>query len=410
MKKNPNLLIIGASGGVANALLHHLNTYRSFFNELVLLDKDKKVLTDPYINHELLKYTFIHKEIILPKKEKEYLEILKKHKIDIVLDITDMESESIISATNKAHVSYINTAMCNDVVPLADVVFGFDEDRKKIKNAPHILCSGMNPGNVNMWVRYGIEKFGLPKEIVHFEYDTSKIAKQWHPMMTWSVHEFIEESILDPGGMVLGRNKIKELFPNAIENRVDMTDILSPILKIDKYPFGFSCVHEENLTIAQKYDIPSRFIYAINQDTMKNIVALYDKKQKVTAEDMILGDNTTEILEGSDSIGVILDYPDKKVYYFNSISNLAIIGTNATYTQVVIGICAAIFTLMFSKLKPGIYFVEDLYDTYYPHFMFDNMRVQEFVFHKTKDHLKLTSYDPMIKTKRDKKFKDLYII
>jgi len=59
MIKNPNLLVIGASGGVANALLHHLVSYRNLFGKLVLLDKNKKVLTDPYIDHVALNYSFI---------------------------------------------------------------------------------------------------------------------------------------------------------------------------------------------------------------------------------------------------------------------------------------------------------------------------------------------------------------
>jgi len=357
-----------------------------------------------------LDYTFIREEIKLPKEEKAYIKILKSHKIDIVLDITDMESVPIIAATDKAGVSYVNTAFCNDNIPLADVVFGFLAERSKYNRAPHILCAGMNPGNVNMWVRYGIEKFGVPEEVVHFEYDTSKIAKKWQPMMTWSVHEFIEESVLDPGGQVLGRNKIKELYPNAIENREDMTKILSPFLKLDKYPQGFSVVHEENLTVAQKYNIPSRFLYAINQDTMKKVVQLYEEKKKVTEKDLILGDNTTEVLDGADSIGVYLEYPAKRVYYFNTMPNTAFVGTNATYTQVIIGVFAALVTLLKDKLDHGIHFVEDLYDTHYRFFMFDNMRVQEFVFKKQDGHLTLSNYNPMIKIPRKNRFDHLYIV
>src|SRR3989344_2001358 len=99
--KKINLLVIGASGGVANAFLHHLSDYRSLFNKLVLLDKNNKVLKDKFIDHKILNYKFIHKRIELPKKEKEYLNILKKEKINIVLDITDMNSIEILEATNR---------------------------------------------------------------------------------------------------------------------------------------------------------------------------------------------------------------------------------------------------------------------------------------------------------------------
>lgn len=410
MTKKPNLLVIGASGGVANAFLHHLSDYRNLFNKVVLLDKNKKVLKDTFIDHELLNYSFINKEIKLPEKDKEYLKILSDNKIDIVLDITDMNSLEIIDATNKAGVSYINTAMNDDNKTVTELLFDIYPRKEKVNRAPHILCTGMNPGNVNMWVRYGIEKFGIPKQIIHFEYDTSKIAKQWHPMLTWSIHEFLVESVRDPSGVVLGKGRVKKLLPNALENRKNMRGILGPIMKLNIYPQGLTVLHEENLSIAFKYNIPSKFIYAINPKTMDILTKIYEEKGNVTKEDLELGDNTHEILDGADNIGVILEYNDKRVYYFNTVPNVAIIGTNATYTQVIVGIFAAIFTLLFDKLKPGAYFVEDLYDTHFRYFMFDNMRIQEFVFKKKNNRLKMSSYNPMIKIKRQDKFGHFYII
>ncbi len=59
-------------------------------------------------------------------------------------------------------------------------------------------------------------------------------------------------------------------------------------------------------------------------------------------------------------------------------------GTNATYTQVTVGVFAALFVMLFDQLKKGTYFVEDLYDTRYKYYMFDNLRVQEFVFNGNK--------------------------
>lgn len=410
MLKSPNLLIIGASGGVANAFLHHLVSYRHLFGKLVLLDKNKKVLDDIYIDHKLLNYSFIHKEIKLPEKEKEYLEILKNHKIDIVLDITDMNTLEIIDATNKAKVSYLNTAMNDEEKTVVDLLFDIYPRKAKINNAPNILCTGMNPGCVNMWVRYGVEKFGIPKNIIHFEYDTSRVAKKWQPMMTWSIHEFLVEMVRDPSGIALGAGKVKKLLPNALENHKNLKKILEPIMKLDSFPEGLTVLHEENLSISFKYDIPSKFYYAVNQQTMKELIKIYERDKNIHRKDLKLGNNTGDVLDGSDNIGVMMEYADKTVYYFNSVSNHDMIGTNATYTQVIVGIFSALFTLMFDELKPGTYFVEDLYDTHFRNFMFDNMRVEEFVFKKNKDHLKLSSYNPMIKVKQGKNFKHLYVI
>ena len=403
MKKKPNLLVLGASGGVAGAFLHYLSGYRdNLFDKLILVDKNNKVLKDRSIDHEVLNYRFLRKKIDLPKNKKEYLDILKNNKIDIVLDITDANTLEILEMTNKAGVSYINTAMNDDEKTIDKLIFDVYSRKNEFNNAPHILCTGMNPGNVNMWARYGIEKFGVPKQIIHFEFDTSTVAKKWHSMMTWSIHEFLVEAVRDPSGIALGRYKIKRLFPNALENRENMKNILEPIIKLKKYPEGLTVLHEENVSMSCKYDIPSKFIYAIFPKTLNNLVKIYEKKGKINKKDLILGDNVSEILDGTDSIGVLLDYPDKKVYYLNSIPNAAIIGTNSTYTQVIVGIFSAIFTLLVDDLEPRIYFTEDLFDKHYKYFMFDNMRVQESIFKKNNGNLKLIKYDPEIKLRRSK--------
>ncbi|MDP3698787.1 MAG: saccharopine dehydrogenase NADP-binding domain-containing protein [Nanoarchaeota archaeon] len=399
----PNLMVLGASGGLANAVLHSLVHHRSLFNKLILLDKNKKILQNPYLDHANLRYKFIHKEI-KPHHKHEYLALLKKHKIDIVLDVTDADSIPLIEATNAAGVDYINTAINDEFNISSELMSEIFSQKKRWNQARHILCSGMNPGNVNMWVRHGIEKFGVPEEVIHFEYDTS-MSRKWKAMVSWSIHEFIVEDVRDPSGIVLGRNKVKLLFPNALAHQVDMKPVLSPILKLDTYPKGCLVLHEENLSIGRKYDIPSKFLYAIHPQTIKALLKIYKKEKNIHKKDLQLADNLNTILDGSDNIGVMLRYKDKKVYYFNSVANTSVIGTNATYTQVTVGVFAALFVLLFDKLKKGTYFVEDLYDTHYKHYMFDNLRVQEFVF----NNHKLKRYTPEIKLKRKNHFEHLYI-
>lgn len=413
MLKKPNLLIAGAGGGVANALLHHMVAERDLFGKLVLLDRNKKVLEDIYVDHKRLDYTFVHIELKLPEEKDAYHRILREHDIQIVLDITDMDSLPFLEATNEAGVSYVNTGMNDEKLSIEETVIRAFEKKDSFNKAPHILCSGMNPGNVNMWVRYGIEKFGVPKEVIHFEYDTSKVARKWQPMMTWSVHEFLVECVRDTTGVILGtgREKVKPLLPNALENRKNMHSILSPIMKFDKYPDGMITMHEECVSIGNKYDIPSQFVYAVNPKTMDTLVKIYEEKGDVSKEELELGDNTNEILDGADSIGVILEYKDKRVYFFNTIPSIAIIGTNATFTQVVVGVFSALLTLLSDTLEPRAYFPEDLWDTFYRHFMFDNMRVQEFVFERqTGGGLKLEYFNPMIKTRKKEGYEHIYVI
>lgn len=387
----PNLMILGASGGLANAVLHSLVHHRHLFNKLILVDKNKKLLDNPYLGHKNLNYTFIHKELKSGRMN-EYQTILKKHKINIVLDVTDALTIPIIKATNQSGIDYINTSINDDDKTSPESISEIFAARKSWKKARQILCAGMNPGIVNMWVRHGIEKHGVPEEIIHFEYDTS-MGRKWKAIITWSIHEFLQEDVHDPGGVVLGRDKIKWLYPNALMHQVDMKPILSPILQLEKYPKGCLVLHEENITIGHKYDIPSKFVYAIHPQTMQALLKTYRKEKKVARKDLQLADNLKNVLDGSDNIGVLLKYKNKKVYYFNSIANTSVVGTNATYTQAAVGVFAALFVLMFDQLKKGTYFVEELYDAHYKHYMFDNMRVQEFVFNSGK----LKKYTPEVK-------------
>lgn len=400
---------MGASGGVAQAFLRYLSHHRDLLQNLVLWDKSDSIKTDPYIDHQSLNYTFVHSALHLPEQEDEYLKVLKTNKIDIVVDLTDMDSIPILEASNKVGVSYINTAMNDEVKFAYELVFDIYPRKEKLNKAPHILCSGMNPGVVNMWARHGIEKFGIPKEIIHFEYDTSTISLGWKAMMTWSLKEFLVECVRDPSGKMLGRDRVDKLEPNALSHRVDLKNILSPIMTLDEYPRAFTVMHEENVSLAQRYNVPSKFLYAFNMKTMEELVALYDEQQNVFKKDLIHGDNIRHPLDGADNIGVLLKYDGKRVYYFNSAPNNSAIGTNGTYTQVVVGVYAALFVLLFDNLKNGAYFVEDLYDTHYRHYLFDNMRVEEYVFEKVNDQYKLMKYNPRVEVKRKNYTEHIYL-
>lgn len=396
-KSNPknNLLILGASGGVGTALLIYLSSHRESFGQIILLDKSKRILSNKFINHNKLAYLFLNEEIVLPRDETKYHNLLREHAVNIVLDVTDDETLPIFFATDRAGVSYVNSSI-NGQRKTHEHVLEVWGKREQFKNAAHILGAGMNPGIVNMWARHGIEKFGIPEEIIVFEYDTSQTAANDHPMVTWSVKKFLEEISEEPSVIMIGRDNPREFLPNAIENRICMKKILSPILSLKEYPEGFIVPHEEIVSLAQKYDVPARFVYAINIGTMQALIEAYKKGKRLYCTELLLGDNTGHPLEGADNIGVLLKYPGKKVYYFNTISNISIKGTNATYTQVVTGIIAALLTLVHDKLNKGTHFVEDLNDSYFESYVFDKMQVQEFVFEKKHDRLSLSSYDPRV--------------
>lgn len=393
IKGSTNLLILGASGGVANALLRSLVHYRDRFRDLVLLDKRRALLDNPGLDHRRLDYTFLHCRLQVPRREAEYRAILKRHRIDIVLDLTDVDSLPLIGATDRAGASLVNTAMNDNRVPVDVLIERTEAERARWRHAPHILATGMNPGVVNMWVREAVERFGVPERIVHFEYDTSCGATGWFPMMTWSVREFLFETTYDPTGVMLGRNRLQRLLPNALARRMPMKPILSPVLKLDRYPRGYVILHEENVTLANRYDVPSQFVYAVHPRTMAALDRLYHDRRTVREKDLAHGDNVRRPLVGSDFIGVLIEYPDRKVYLTNAMENATISGTNATYSQVIVGIEAA-FAALLGGIEPGIHFTEDLYDTAYRDHLFAHMRVAQHVFRRTRKGWRLDAFTP----------------
>jgi hypothetical protein len=374
----PNLLVIGASGSVARAFLRRLGGQRCHFNKLVLLDKNRRVLSDAHLDHRRLAYTFVRRHLSLPDDDQWFTRFLRRHRIRIVVDVSTHATLPILAAADAAGVSYLNTSLNDERLQVGELVEKLHPHRHQPRNAPHILCAGMNPGIVNLLVRHGVEHFGRPRQVVHFEYDSSTPVDGWRPIVTWSKHEFLMETTWNRTGYFDGRI-IRLSRSNAIEHRVPLRPWLAPILKADHYPRGFLVLHEENLTLGRVLRVPSRFIYALHPRTMDHLVELHRRNRTLHEHDLELGDNVTRRLDGTDLIGVCLQYPRRRVYYINRLPNGAVLGTNATCAQVAVGIFSGLFTLLYEKLEPRLYFVGDLHDTLYRRFAFANMRIEQLV-------------------------------
>src|SRR5690606_33802344 len=89
--RRPNLLVLGASGHVAHAFLRRLGGRRNLFGRVVLLDESEQILKDPFLEHQRLRYQFIHHRLQWPD-DGSYRELLRRYEIDIVLDLTDRKS------------------------------------------------------------------------------------------------------------------------------------------------------------------------------------------------------------------------------------------------------------------------------------------------------------------------------
>jgi len=404
---NPGLLILGASGNVARAVLRRLPALRGRFRRIVLLDKNARVRRDPYVDREGIRAEFIHDALELPAGGAAYRRLLRNRGIDLVLDLTDADTIPILAATDSAGVSYLNTSLCDGKRTVVELVDELHPRRQGTWRAPHLLCAGMNPGAVNLWVQHGVERFGVPREIVHFEYDSSEPIRGWRPVVTWSKREFLTESVWNPSGVVQA-GRVKPLLPNALAHPEDLGPLLRPIVKLDRYPSGMTVLHEENITLGRQYGNSSRFIYSLHPRTMEHLVRTWLNRGEVRTRDLALGNNTSIPLTGFDMIGVCLEYPRRRVYYFHSLANSAVVGTNATCAQVAIGVLCGLFTLLVDRLPRRVHSVGDLRGTTYRRLLFDNLRVDEAVFDRTSEGLRPVRRDPSVRMKIPRTVRRIY--
>lgn len=399
--KKKNLLILGASGAVAHTVLVYMKNHRHLFNKLILTDR-RNFKEDEFESLEELGASFTKLEI-KEDTEKKLFDLLQKEEIDVVLDLSDAPTERIARVVFEfGKASYICCAFCTEsFAPLGEALNEWTNLQKKSKkpSMPHIFFTGMNPGAVNIWAAIGAEKFGKPLEMTEFEYDTTRFMKHHkEKLVTWCVPEFVVELVTDPAEIILGDHKIQSMYPNGLFHTEDLEPLFSPILKLTSYPKGCIVTHEECVTLGNRWDIPCRFIYTVNQETMDFIRKTYEEKGKVEETDLILANNIKDPLIGSDNVAVRLDYKDKAIYYFNSASNESLKECSGTDYQVSVGVYSALLTIVNDEIeKPGIYYPEELLNTSFPKFLTDNMMVQEFVFKKDKKgSLTLLSHDPHI--------------
>ena len=381
---------------MARAFLRRLGGRRGNFGRVVLLDKKIRVLDDRFLEQRRLDYQFVRRRLRFPEDRLYYHKLLQRYQINIVLDLSDMDTLPTLAATDAAGVSYVCTSLNDEKYAVTEMVDLTHPSRERKRNAPHILGSGMNPGAVNIWVHHAVRRFGIPKEIIHFEYDTSTPTDGWRPVVTWSRKEFLTECVWEPTGIVVeGKPVVFET--NSLANRQEMRSIMRPVVSLRSYPRGFLILHEENLTLGRRFGVSSKFLYAIHPKTMAYMVRRWRKRGEFLLNDIGVGDNTSLPLTGEDTIGVCLEYPRQRIYYVHSLANRSVVGTNATCAQVAVGVYAALFTLLRNKLAPRVYFPGDLYDTLYPRVLFGNMRVEQYVFAKRKRSLILRHHEPEVR-------------
>lgn len=377
-----NILIIGACGGVGRAFMRALRKEGGRLGKLVLVDRQEPRVDEGSAFFRELNGEFVRASVEVDKGREEYLRLLATHGIDMVIDLSVNETRAMLAASDSAGVSYINTGVANKPGEnFSEVVLDLVRRRTDPWKAPHILCSGMNPGVVNMWVRRAVAASGVPRSIVHFEYDTGEPANGGTPIIAWSRETLLDEIVNDPAGYVEGRSRIRLIPPNPLKNRIPMEDVLRPIMPLHSYPRGFLLLHEENITLGQQYDVPSRFLFSLRNQTMDYLEKIYDEHRKVPPEALALGDNRDIPLKGEATVGVCLEYEDKREYFFNTTAQGDVPGVSGSCLQVAAGLRAALWTMIRDRLEKRVYFVEDLLGTTCERLMIENLPVQHVVVH-----------------------------
>lgn len=342
-KHRPSLLILGASGGVARAVLILLNQYRFLFNKLILLDKIDTIIKDEYLNHKKLNYEFIKYDLNNGIDEM-FLQIKQKHGVSIILDLTDCETLPLLKAADKLSMNYLNCSVNSDSSSMIDFVENMKEYISKYSNAVHVLALGMNPGIINHLIVRGVLEHGMPLEYIEIEFDSGcstkkKISK---PFITWSKTQFLNEAVRDPAGYCGEGGNYVELETPAVENLCDTSELIGPIKKMKKYPQGMIVPHDEIITMSRALEIPGKFIYAIHPESLNKLIKLRKEKKDIFEKDLEYLDNVSTPLSGSDCIGVWLLYKNKKVCYFIDLEHSAVVGTNATLFLVALGVIAGL--------------------------------------------------------------------
>lgn len=403
MNKNKTVItLLGSSGGVAKSILAILNKS--------IMDKN-----DPL--HSFISHGTIHLIDIIQKEASYYrtlfpnlydkLELhqldlkdtihFKKHltltKTTIVIDVSWADTVEMLSCCNELNIKYVNSALENTMIdeneelyegfPLIERIRYFEKYKNQFSNTTAIVCSGMNPGVVQ-WMAFDLLNKN-PKELpigcYIVEHDTSffkdkKNAKQGVIYTTWSPECFLDEAILS--------------YPMFMQHKTPLflyEQVYNLEFKVslgDKQFFGCLMPHEEVYTLSQLYDFESGFVYKVNDHTTELIRENLENVDSIWDFEMQVLDPHKAPLDGEDLIGVLLVYPDKEVYLYNSMSNDIIFKeykTNATYFQVACGIYAALSVLLIDQIPTGVYYVDELLNATQNHYgQYVKYYMQDFVF------------------------------
>ena len=380
VNSRPTIVVLGASGGVAHAFLQILPDSRHEMSSLWLIDKSDAVTRSPHLAHSKLAYTFIQADVndSLPAI---LLTVRSKDNLVIVLDLTDQPTHPILSVVDFHGGHYINCSLNADVTTMNDYLPTLEQFCRKYRNGSHLVGIGMNPGIVNHMALSAIERYGVPNSYVEIEYDSAfPEVDPGTPFITWSKRQFLVESVIDPSGYCGEGGKYIELDAPAISNPVSTQTHLSPIATLDEYPLGMIVSHDEILSLSQLLGIPGQFVYAIHPLSLKRLRTIHSQYGTVAEAELTMLDNTTIPLDGSDKIGVWLNYTESRVCRWCEVFHKDITGTNATLFMVAVGVLAHLLDFIQTHpRRPGVSNVDGMNTSTLLKMVNKHIRINEFI-------------------------------
>jgi homospermidine synthase len=367
------VLVIGFDGGVGRAVMGALartslgHRITGAITELVLLDADPA-------QRRLALHRVRHLPPGAIRSGQELAELVRRYRIDQVIDLSFLDTLECASACDALGVSSLNTSVENwpgtHQESWPDLVRSIlPGSRPRLGRSSHLIGSGMNPGVVNALVPAALHAFAARAmtepaaealdlyAIYVTEEDTTVDADAPEETdvfpMTWSPVQCLEELLL-PDAVVSRQGKIGGLGhpPYAASYRARCGD-----RQID----GMVVPHEEIVTMTRRYpSVEMAFIYRLAPAARRALAAHPEKTSPSDWSTYRMYPPTCGRLSGSDRVGVLLcsrRFGELWLGHDVPVEAGLPLGTGPTHLQVAAGVLAG-----WSQLgaRVGLHLVEDL--------------------------------------------------
>lgn len=364
-------LLLGFSGGLGQALVATLEetpagrTIAGALEELVVLDAQPHASARIPAGARAL----ASERIVCGE---QLGRIVREHRIDQVVDVSQTKTMDCILACADLGVSYLSMSIeaAEERTPtkaLAQLLV--KGSRKEVARGSHLIGSGMNPGIVNALALIGLvelgklvgvsptpEALGLCGLYITESDTTSETSSTDSDVfaMTWSPRQCLAE-LLEPRSFVARGAQIVELshmpWEVAYRARCGNDDIR-----------GMLVPHEEVVTLAQHFPHTEiGFIYELPLAARRALIRLAESERDPAAwPTRKLYPPHATALKGRDRVGVLLvtrSLGELWIGFETDVRDGLRLGTNATELQVAAGALAG-----WSRLgeRAGIHCVEEL--------------------------------------------------